>query len=232
MAHLKVTPFVGQICLAWNITSLDIHHDMALPSSSSLLVTSGIAVAVDIAVDDCAATVAAATATAAAADVAAAAGGVLLFCSSDQVRVVRRLNEPASTSDIRSVINLLAYDGGYQMLADALQLLPENVFTSQLGDRPDAPNYAILITGGLVYSEFALPLAEKTRQRGIHLFGVGVGLTNDAEEMLNTIVAGGPTQNMLSAKESSALDRVVDRIVAFLCEGRRLAIILYGRVSV
>ena len=109
------------------------------------------------------------------------------------------------------------------MLADALQLLPKKVFTQELGDRPNAPNYAILITGGLVYSEFDLPLAEKTRKRGIHLFGVGVGLTNEAEEMLNTIAAGGPAQNLISAKKNSALHRVVDRIATFLCEGRYLA---------
>ena len=146
--------------------------------------------------------------------------GIITF--SGAARVERYLSEPANKEDIFAAIHGLIYDGDYPFMPDALSLLTEELFTKRHGDRPNVPNFAILITGGLVFSEFTQPLAYDAQEAGIHVFGIGVGLSRTDAAELNQIVSN-PAQASASYgnNDISRLNEMVDRIVATLCEGRR-----------
>ena len=69
----------------------------------------------------------------------------------------------ACCSHVENVLGDLAVMLYLTLQADAFEILTSDVFTNASGDRPDVPNFAILITGGLLFSEFTLPLAYKVR---------------------------------------------------------------------
>ena len=73
--------------------------------------------------------------------------GIVTFSGGPKVK--RDLSEPTSRQDIIAAINALHYDGGYPFIADAMSMLHEKVFIKEKGDRPDASNYVILVTGKL-----------------------------------------------------------------------------------
>ena len=94
------------------------------------------------------------------------------------------------------------------------------MFTNASGDRPEVPNFAILITGGLLFSEFTLPLAYNAQQQGIHVFGIGIGLSVRDETRLHEIVSSPHQLNAYNQHDLARLNEIVDKIVATLCEGR------------
>ena len=98
------------------------------------------------------------------------------------------------------------------------------MFTNQSGDRPEVPNFAILITGGLLFSEFTLPLAYHAQQQGIHVFGIGIGLSVKDEGHLNELVSEPHQLNAYNHHDIARLNDIVDKIVATLCEGRQTLI--------
>ena len=143
--------------------------------------------------------------------------GIITF--SGAARVERYLSEPANKDHIVAAIDGLLYDGDYPFMPDALALLTEELFTKQHGDRPTVPNFAILITGGLVSSEFTQPLSFEAQEQNIHVFGIGVGLSrNDASE-LNQIVSNPEQTTSYSNSDKIRLNLMVDKIVAKLCQG-------------
>ena len=83
--------------------------------------------------------------------------GIVTF--SDAAVVERPLKEPTGRGELLSLIDSLRYHGGYPFTSDAFYLLSEKVFTRSQGDRPDVANFVIMITSGLLFSEFSLPLA-------------------------------------------------------------------------
>ena len=71
----------------------------------------------------------------------------------------RYLNEPATFTDVMGAINAIQYHGGYPFTAESFHLATDVVFTEENGDRPDATNYIILLTGSMQIAEFDLPRA-------------------------------------------------------------------------
>ena len=131
--------------------------------------------------------------------------GIVTF--SGRATIERYLREPANKDDIFAAINGIVYDGDYPFTADAFALLIERVFTPESGDRSDVPNFAILITGGLLFSEFTLPLAYRAQEQGIHVFGIGIGLSVSDQLELN-MIASDP--NELNAYNQPNVARLND----------------------
>ena len=131
--------------------------------------------------------------------------------------VERYLSEPTTKEDVMGAINALHYDGNYPFIADALDVVAEDVFTVEKGDRPFAQNYAIVITGGVLFSQFETPLKHNPRDEGIHVFGIGVGLNKKNADQLNMIVSN-PEAAFLE-QDPDRLNTIVDSLVGVLCEG-------------
>ena len=93
------------------------------------------------------------------------------------------------------------------------------VFIPEAGDRSDVPNFAILITGGLLFSEFTLPLAYHAQEQGVHVFGIGIGLSTSDKLELNMIASDPDELNVYNQPDVARLNEIVDKIVATLCEG-------------
>ena len=144
--------------------------------------------------------------------------GLMTF--SGGVRVERYLNEPTDREDVMAAINALAYDGEYPFTADALDVMVDDVFTKKKGDRPEAQNFAILITAGLLFSEFDLPVRRRPQKDGIHVFGIGIGLNKGEAEEMNMLVSS--PDDLFLEDDAERLDAMVDKIVSKLCEGQGL----------
>ena len=93
---------------------------------------------------------------------------VAVLSFSGHVTVQRYLHQaPATRLDLLGAIHSITYEGGYPYTPAALQTLVKKIFTEENGDRAQATNYAIFITGGLIFSEFQLPLSYKVG--GMHI---------------------------------------------------------------
>jgi len=101
-------------------------------------------------------------------------------------------------------------------MPDALALLTEDVFTLEQGDRPEVSNFAILITGGIVYSEFTQPLSYNAQEHTVYVFGIGVGMYEGDKNGSNQ--SDAEEHSVYSSSDITRLDTMVDRIVATLCE--------------
>ena len=150
---------------------------------------------------------------------------VALMTFSGGVRIDRYLSEPTDREDVMAAIEALTYDGDYPYTADALDVMVEDVFKKKNGDRPEAQNFAILITGGLVFSEFELPARRKPHEDGIHVFGIGVGLNSGDVRDMNQLVSS--PDDVYLEDDAERLNAMVDKIVEKLCEGISLNVQSY-----
>ena len=71
-----------------------------------------------------------------------------------------------------------------------------------------------------MYSEYTLPEAKKARAHGIHMFGVGIGLTSSDARELNEIVSRPSEQNAFINGDFSHMKNVSDKILSALCQGK------------
>lgn len=102
---------------------------------------------------------------------------------STDVHVRFNLNTYKTRSDILNAIDAIPYTYGSTNTAGAITMMRTNMYRSHNGDRPDVPNIAIVITDGVsnVNSRKTLPEAEAARQEGIHIYAIGIGLTDTRE---------------------------------------------------
>ena len=70
-----------------------------------------------------------------------------------------------------------------------------------------------------MFSEFNQPLAYEAQEQGIHVFGIGVGLSRADNEELENLVSDTDTVVDPFNPELGRLNDMVDRIVARLCDG-------------
>ena len=135
--------------------------------------------------------------------------------------VRRELNESATRRDVEGALDALTYDGGYPYLGDAMRALTTDVFTEATGDRVDATNYAVVLSGGRAYGQDDMPLAEATRYRGVHMFVVNMAATGSGSDdrRLNAIVAE-PELDVFRANSIGRATETVEKIVAYLCESK------------
>lgn len=107
--------------------------------------------------------------------------GVLTF--SDVAEVSFHLKDYRSSAAITKGIMASPYRPGMTNIGAALRKMRELMFQQSNGDRPAVPNVGVLLTDG--YSSVepleTLPQAALAREKGILLFSVGIGITDDDE---------------------------------------------------
>lgn len=87
------------------------------------------------------------------------------------------------------------------------------------GDREDVENVAIIITDGVsnINSRRTLSEAEISRDVGIHIYAVGIGLTDTRE--LDGMASDPDSENSFAVKDFDELRGLEKRIFSAICEG-------------
>ena len=93
------------------------------------------------------------------------------------------LNTYPTKAAMFTAIDAIHYQKGYTNTASGLESMRSEMFTVASGDRPDVDNIAIVITDGQSNrnSKKTIPKADKARNEGIHIYAIGVGLSDTKE---------------------------------------------------
>lgn len=131
-----------------------------------------------------------------------------------------QLNTFTTKREIYDAIDQIPYTYGSTNTADGLAKMSDDMFVFANGDRPTVPNVAILITDGIsnVNSRKTIPNAKSARARGIHIYVVGVGLT-DARE-INAIASVPASQNVFQVTKFDELKGLEQKVFGSFCEGQ------------
>ena len=141
----------------------------------------------------------------------------------DVVLLLFQLNTFSSLVDaVNSLTTWVA--AGTTNMADALRVANDVMFTAANGDRPNIPNFVVIITDGQSDNRSAtVAQAERLRAAGVFVVTVGVGDDVDLVEL--RLIASDPTSStvLLSAPGDGSnigVD-VIDRVANILCQNDR-----------
>ncbi|XP_029705380.1 collagen alpha-1(XII) chain isoform X1 [Takifugu rubripes] len=140
--------------------------------------------------------------------------GVVQYGS--DARVEFNLNTHLSRPALLRAIGSLPYKGGDTMTGQALNFLLENSLTEEAGSRKDFPSVLVVITDGK--SEDPVEqYAKKLRSRGVEVFVLGVGQTDEAEMKL---IASTPYRNHIySVATFDTIKKVQRELISQVCAG-------------
>ena len=129
------------------------------------------------------------------------------------------LNTYSRRRDVFDAIDNIPYIYGSTNTADALQVMYTRMFTLRNGDRPGVPNVGILITDGVsnINSRRTIPEAVNARQAKIHIYAIGIGLTDTRE--LDAIASEPAAENSLAVQDFDELSGLPKRIFDAICPG-------------
>ncbi|KAI0210897.1 Collagen alpha-5(VI) chain [Lamellibrachia satsuma] len=145
--------------------------------------------------------------------------GAVSFSSTAAVQF--QLKDYNSMQDVMTATRQIKFNGGRTNTASALQLMKDNMFTPDNGDREDAPNIAIIITDGNsnINQENTIPYAFDARRKGIHMIVSSIG------SMLNILELRGmastpASANLYQASSWRDLSQSLKRsLVSNTCDG-------------
>ena len=146
--------------------------------------------------------------------------GIIIYSTEDYLQF--HLNAYNSKFDLFTAIDDIPYRFGSTNTADALETMWSEMYTPQNGDRPDIPNVAIVITDGVsnINSRRTIPEAEQARAKGIHIYAIGIGLTDTTE--LDGIASKPVEENRFSVQDFSELRNLRTKVFTALCERKAL----------
>ncbi|CAG5124866.1 unnamed protein product, partial [Candidula unifasciata] len=144
--------------------------------------------------------------------------GLLIY--STDVHIQFHLNQYKTKVNLFNAIDDIPYRHGSTNTADGLKVMRTEMFTSENGDRRDVDNIAIVITDGIsnINARRVLPEAEQARAVGIHIYAIGIGLTDTRE--LDGIASKPLEKNRFTVSEFSELNNLKQNIFASICEGK------------
>jgi len=141
---------------------------------------------------------------------------------SDSAYLQFKLNEYSTKQDAQLAIRRIPFVGGRTNTAAAIRLMMNTVFTAANGDRPDAPNFCILLTDGNsnINVPDTIPAAIDARQSGIEMIVFGVGTDINVNEMQN--LASEPYANtVLNISTMYDFPRIKDAMVNAVCDAKQ-----------
>jgi len=136
------------------------------------------------------------------------------------------LNTHKSKAAVYEAIDEIPYVYGSTNTADGIAAMI-NMFNSANGDRPDVPNIGIVITDGVsnVNSRRTIPEAVNAKGAGIHVYAIGIGLTDTRE--VSAIASPPAADNMFNVQDFDELAGLEDRIFSSICPGEISYLIMY-----
>ena len=144
--------------------------------------------------------------------------GIIIYSTEDYVQF--QLNTYRSKVEIFDAIDNIPYRYGSTNTADALNTMRTEMFTRANGDRPNVPNICIVVTDGVsnINSRRTIPEAEQARAEGIHIYAIGIGLTDTTE--LDGIASQPASENSFAVQEFSELRTLRDQVFSAFCPGK------------
>ena len=141
--------------------------------------------------------------------------GVIIYSTEDYVQF--QLNTYATKAEVFDAVDQIPYRYGSTNTADALNTMRTEMFTAFNGDRPNVPNLAIVVTDGVsnINSRRTIPEAEQARADRIHIYAIGIGLTDTTE--LDGIASKPADENSFAVQEFSELRSLRDQVFAAFC---------------
>ena len=149
--------------------------------------------------------------------------GVLIFSSSQYVKVIFGLETYYSTEPLNNAIDAIRYPSGGTYTAKALRIARTQILTSSQ-DRDDKPNVVIVVTDGKATDSGQLDgAASALRSQETTIIAVGVGENYERSELER--MAGNP-RNVYTA-DFKDLRNVIEQIKQSACQGRVFSHFIY-----
>ena len=142
--------------------------------------------------------------------------GVILFSDDDYLQF--QLNDYSDKLSLLRAIDAIPYKRGNTNTADALQTMRSEMFTRANGDRPNVQNVALVITDGVsnINQPRTIPEAERARAEGIHIYSIGIGLSDTKE--LDAMASRPADENSFTVQEFNELYILREQIFHALCK--------------
>lgn len=143
--------------------------------------------------------------------------GVVSYSS--RVTVEFNLNDYNTKTAVFDAVDKITWRYGSTNTADGLKSMHETMFTAANGDRPDVPNICVIMTDGVSNINYrrTIPEAEAARQKGIHIYAIGIAL-KDVEE-LNGIASQPASLNAFAVNTFDELEGLDEKIFESVCPG-------------
>lgn len=138
------------------------------------------------------------------------------------------LNKHKNLAALEKAIKAVPYTPGSTNAALAMKMMREDMFTVPRGDRRPAPNVAMLITDGVsnLDSDRTIPEAVASHQAGIHIFVVGIGLTETLE--LEQMASPPGRENLFLVRSFDELTQaqIITKTFKKMCDSKGLLLYL------
>ncbi|KAK3783392.1 hypothetical protein RRG08_001852 [Elysia crispata] len=141
--------------------------------------------------------------------------GVIIYSTKDHVEF--QMNTYNTKTDVYIAIDEIPYRYGSTNTADALKTMRTEMFTRRNGDRPGVENICIVVTDGVsnINARRTIPEAEQARAEGIHIYAIGIGLSDTRE--LDGIASKPVDENRFAVQEFSELRDLRHKVFSALC---------------
>ena len=142
--------------------------------------------------------------------------GVIIYSTQNHIEF--QMNTYKTKTDVYNAIDEIPYRYGSTNTADALKTMREEVFTRRNGDRPGVENICIVVTDGVsnINARRTIPEAEQARAVGIHIYAIGIGLSDTRE--LDGIASKPVDENRFAVQEFSELRDLRHKVFSSLCK--------------
>ena len=142
--------------------------------------------------------------------------GVIIYSTRDHVEF--QMNTYSTKADVYNAVDEIPWRYGSTNTADALKTMRTDMFTRQNGDRPDVENICIVVTDGVsnINARRTIPEAEQARGEGIHIYAIGIGLSDTRE--LDGIASKPVEENRFAVQEFTELQDLRHKVFTALCK--------------
>ena len=142
--------------------------------------------------------------------------GVIIYSTRDHVEF--QMNTYSTKAEVYNAVDEIPWRYGSTNTADALKTMRTEMFTRQNGDRPDVENICIVVTDGVsnINARRTIPEAEQARGEGIHIYAIGIGLSDTRE--LDGIASKPVEENRFAVQEFTELQDLRHKVFSALCK--------------
>jgi len=142
--------------------------------------------------------------------------GVLTYSTSFKIEF--QIGQHTTSAELQKAIDRIQYTYGSTNTADAILTMATKMFTTS-ADRPDAPNIGVVVTDGIsnINSRRTIPEAVTARGKNIHIYSIGIGLT-DTKEVF-AIATPPPEENSFNVQSFDELRGLDQKIFSSICPG-------------
>jgi collagen type VI alpha len=138
---------------------------------------------------------------------------------SDNYAAQFNLNTYNTKQDVQLALRRIPFIGGRTNTASGIRYMTNTIFTAANGDRPDAPNYAFILSDGNSNINMAdtIPAAIDARQRGTTLIPFAVGTDVNLFELRN--IASEPySRTIWSVQSWKDFPSIKDSMINAVCD--------------